>query len=33
MPDLAPDVDLRDALIRALRELPALQRAAVVLRH
>ncbi|MDA8321391.1 MAG: SigE family RNA polymerase sigma factor [Actinomycetota bacterium] len=32
-PDLAPDVDLRDALIRALRELPALQRAAVVLRH
>lgn len=32
-PDLTPGVDLRDALIRALRELPALQRAAVVLRH
>lgn len=32
-PDLAPAVDLRDALVRALRELPPLQRAAVVLRH
>jgi RNA polymerase sigma-70 factor (sigma-E family) len=32
-PDLAAAVDLRDALIRALHQLPPQQRAAVVLRH
>lgn len=32
-PDLTAAVDLRDALIRALHQLPPQQRAAVVLRH